>query len=317
MILIVSSPNDNGVIEVAEWLRFYEVHSIWITGDVPVQFLFTSKGLQISIDKSSYIPITTGWIRNPFINLIGKEAVEKHVEPIKKWLFIDMQKSLEFFLTHLKSDYNFLGTPYTNDINKLSTYLLAKKVGLNVPEFIYTGRRDDVAKFLVQKGEIITKSAGWNINFSISGQPYFAYTTEITQRELNEIPELFMHSLFQKKISTNNEVRIVYLDGQIYSMLQVRNNVANVDIRKTNEDCNYFPYSIPPTEKHKIDNLCKLLRLDFCVFDFLEKDSMLYLIDINPTGQFTNVSKICNHQIEKKIADILLQRYELRTRISK
>ncbi len=313
MILIICLSNDNGVVKVCKWLKYYGYRFAIISERNLVKYNFYDGEIIFSIDGKEYLNIKTGWIRNPYLALNSNTAAKngRVAAVAEKYILADMQKNQEFIFNHLKRYKDFLGTTYSQDINKLMLLESAIALGMQVPKYIVATSKRRLIDFRKKYPKIITKSIGWNINFSIGPKKYFAYTELINDLFLEKIPDIFQHSFFQEYINADFELRVVVVVDKIFTMAH-KKKLHNelIDLRQADIKEETFPFQLPRKIELMLTKLMQEYTLDFCVFDILLLDNIFYLIDINPTGQFTNVSQKCNYNIELEIAKILINRNE-------
>jgi glutathione synthase/RimK-type ligase-like ATP-grasp enzyme len=66
------------------------------------------------------------------------------------------------------------------------------------------------------------------------------------------------------------------------------------------------PYLLPEEISIKIDRLMKKLRLKTGSVDMIVTGAdEFFFLEVNPVGQFLNVSHTCNYNLEKKVAAYL------------
>ncbi len=83
-------------------------------------------------------------------------------------------------------------------------------------------------------------------------------------------------------------------------------NATKVDYRKYTNNRN-VPFNLPQIVEKKIVNLMNLLSLDSASLDLIKGlDGMYYFLEVNPSGQFGNVSYFCNYYIEHNIVNYLI-----------
>lgn len=70
-------------------------------------------------------------------------------------------------------------------------------------------------------------------------------------------------------------------------------------------DKKYLPYKLPLEIQRKIFKIAKTLDLKCGTIDLLKSIDDFYFLEINPLGQFYQVSYYGNCQIDKYIAELL------------
>ena len=138
-------------------------------------------------------------------------------------------------------------------------------------------------------------------------------TISITQKDLISLPEKFFPSLFQEEIIKEYELRSFYLDGRFYSMAIFSQNNKKTKVDFRNYDLKHpnrtVPYKLCEIVQERLKKTFTELKLKTGSADLIKgKDGEYYFLEINPVGQFTQVSMPCNYQLEKKIAEFIIER---------
>lgn len=116
----------------------------------------------------------------------------------------------------------------------------------------------------------------------------------------------FFISFFQNKIEKDFEIRSFYLNGKTWSMAIFSQNDAQTktDFRKYNDENpnRNVRYNLPKDMEKKVHTLMQALDLNCGSFDFMKSGDKYYFLEVNPVGQFGNVSAACNYLLEREIA---------------
>ena len=139
-----------------------------------------------------------------------------------------------------------------------------------------------------------------------------SYTRELDEELIKSQDEYFFPSLIQEKIDKEFEIRSFYLEGNIYSMAIFSQNdtQTQTDFRHYNSQRpnRTIPYILPEIIQKKIALLMNKLNLICGSLDLIKsKDGNYVFLEVNPNGQFGMISKPCNYQLEKKIANFLIK----------
>ncbi|WP_238586871.1 hypothetical protein [Chryseobacterium sp. Leaf405] len=130
--------------------------------------------------------------------------------------------------------------------------------------------------------------------------------TSIVEKKENED---FFITFFQEKIEKDFEIRSFYLKGEIWSMAIFSQNDDNtkVDSRKYNGKIinRNVRYNLPKDLEEKIILLMNKLDLSSGSLDFIKSGNKFYFLEVNPVGQFGNVSFYCNYDLAYKLAENL------------
>jgi hypothetical protein len=143
------------------------------------------------------------------------------------------------------------------------------------------------------------------------GVAYGTYTTRCTDEMLERLPETFFPALFQEEIPKWCEVRAFFLNKRLYSMAlfsQARTRTA-VDFRHYDrtDPTRVVPYTVPNDVAESISRLMATVMLDTGSLDLVvTPDGQHIFLEVNPVGQFAMVSRPCNYNLEREIADHLI-----------
>ncbi|RKH42933.1 grasp-with-spasm system ATP-grasp peptide maturase [Corallococcus sp. AB050B] len=207
-----------------------------------------------------------------------------------------------------------LGNPFLPRLNKLIVLNQAREAGLAIPAFEVVDRLRPEHR--AGAADYITKPLSDGVylwDFDGAQRGYFSYTESLAE-VLDESPERdgdpIPLSLIQLKIAKKLEVRTFYLDGEMLSAAIWSQNDPQtaIDYRKYNyrKPNRNVPIELPTGVAAAIDRLFRRIGLNTGSVDLIvdEKDEFVFL-EINPTGQYTYVSNMCNFDIDRRIAEWL------------
>jgi ATP-GRASP peptide maturase of grasp-with-spasm system len=215
------------------------------------------------------------------------------------------------YLYSFLDDRYWLNLPHLSNLNKLWLLNQSINFGLKVPNTIITNDKKDVINFKATHKKIITKPMYEIPDINNNGEQVTTRTKLIDNT--NILPNTFFPSLFQEYIEKEIELRIVYLEKEFYCMgiLSQQNPKTMIDFRnydRVNPNRS-IPLDIPQEIKNKIINLMDFLNINFGSIDMiLSKEGEYYFLEINPVGQFGMTSNPCNYNLEKKIAELLINK---------
>jgi ATP-GRASP peptide maturase of grasp-with-spasm system len=199
-----------------------------------------------------------------------------------------------------------LGNPFLIDPNKLQVLEIANEIGLQTPKtticqssqetFFYFGKKPFITKLLVPLQMEKDKK---RLNF---------FTLDTTH---NELSSTFSPSLFQEKIEKKYEIRVFYLNGQCYckAIFSQNDKKTEVDYRNYNlkKPNRVVPFLLPKNITSKLKILMDRLKLDTASIDLIvNKQNEFVFLEVNPVGQFSDMSMECNYFLEKKIMEYML-----------
>ncbi|MFI5150826.1 MAG: grasp-with-spasm system ATP-grasp peptide maturase, partial [Bacteroidia bacterium] len=189
-------------------------------------------------------------------------------------------------------------------------------VGLLIPDTLITSRRNALLKFSQKHSHcIVTKGIRNGYYLEANDTRYYTHTIKLELEIIRSYPESFVPALFQELLDKKYELRIFYLDEKCYSSVifsqndpKTRIDFRNYNREKPNRVC---PFELPEEIVLKIINLMNELGFRTGSIDMVvTKKQEYYFLEINPVGQFKQVSIPCNYKLEKVIANKLLKSNE-------
>lgn len=321
MILIVSEEMDLTTNEVIDWLRYYKQDYIRVNKEdtVVIEKISIANGkvsaIQLHVtNRDLRIDLTTisaYWYRKGNLNFRYKlpQNIDAELkESLRDLLYREKYKMMEFIHLYLKT-VNGIGCIYDDARNKLDHLLEASKLGLLVPDTLITSNKDSVIEFEGNNEAIVTKAISEGLSFFTDNLKIFGYTSLIEEK--SKLPESFFPTLFQKKIEKQYDLRIFYLDGTCYSSAVVSQNdqETEIDFRRYNlEKSNrIIPFQLPKDIEAKLDKLMVNLNYKSGSIDLVyTKEKEFVFLEINPVGQFAQVSEPCNYYLEDHVAQYLI-----------
>jgi ATP-GRASP peptide maturase of grasp-with-spasm system len=319
MILILTDEHEATTDLVIDWLVYLKKNFIRISleNNVIVEKIYYDENFQLNallkIKKNNDIiyldtkNISSYWYRRSNINInIPKIGYNNKItEQLTDYLFSeygDVQRIIGFIL----NSKNRINKYSDNDISKIEELTYANKCGLKTPDFVICSDKKTFLDFYKKhKGNVITKTIGDPSTFFRTGLHWF--TNKVN---LSDVPKNFALSLFQEMIKKSFELRIFYLKGKCYSsaIFSQNDKQTQIDFRHYNnkKPNRVIPYKLPKEIESKISKFMNLSNLNSGSIDMiLTPNNEYYFLEVNPIGQFEQVSIPCNYNLFKKIADIL------------
>ncbi len=305
MVLIISIHNDYSTSEVIAWLikkkvKFLRVNKGELEKVVFVDnsFKLFVKGVPYNLNDFKFI-----WYRKGdlFPNYLREDS------EVSSFLFQE-NKNLKEYFYYLLNKIPHLNSYEKGDINKLIVLDKAREIGLKVPDFFIVSEKEDFQKIKEEnKKSLITKTICGNPSFSTKTKRYIMHTTKVDA----VCDDQFFPSFFQEYIKKEYELRIFYIGGIFFSMaIFPESENTMVDIRNEKNASNRnIPYKLPNGVEQKIGQLMKILELESGSIDMLvTKEEHYYFLEVNPVGQFGYVAEPCNYNINKTIANYIIEK---------
>ena len=198
-----------------------------------------------------------------------------------------------------------------NKLSKLLCLSKAKEQGIKVPETIITSNKEDVIRFRKKYKEIITKNSTQGVFVYDKDQLLNVYTQLLSDKDIKDLPDYFFPTLFQEAIEKKVELRIFFIENEFYgsAIFSQQDEMTKVDFRNYNfnKPNRTPPFELNNSDKEKFRILMKNLNLNSGSIDcIINKRNELVFLEVNPIGQYAQVSNPCNYFLDKKIAEYLM-----------
>lgn len=315
IILICSNEAEGSTDFVCEWLNYLnkpflrfchkdkiEILQVLIfNNEIDIKFTLKGKTLFLSEVKSY-------WYRRSSLKFSDFDKIEINSRfdyAINDYLLpTENDQIIKYFKNRL-NEKAILNKEEDNQLLKLDALYWAKKYELTIPDTQVTRTKEDLNFF--KNNDLITKAIG-DIIFEVEGTSYSMMTNKI---EINEIQnEYFFPTLFQNLVDKKFELRVFFFNEKFYStaIFSQNNEKTKVDFRNYDRDFpnRVVPYRLPIEIEQKLSKLMAKLDLKSGSIDLAyTKDGDYVFFEVNPVGQFEQVSIPCNYEIFKKVAIFL------------
>jgi len=328
MILILTSRTDKSTVDVLNWLwskgvsfiRISEESNLQIEEmrmeDGEVEFIFTYEDYDGTAKSFRLSDISSYWYRRSHLlfnrkNLLLLDELtdDKNLtHALKAFANSEQKEFVQFIFSYLDKIHS-LGNYRDNDTNKLFNLYIAEKCGLKTPLTYYTSDKNKFKEFVnATNKQLITKGLGNNwiqINdIAATGM------TEKVDHEIVENKE-YGYAFVQEQIEKLFELRIFYMKNKCYSsaIFSQNNKKTSVDFRNYDTEVpnRIVPYILPKSIAEKVNLFMDSIHMSTGSLDILvSKEGEYIFLEVNPVGQFAQVSYPCNFNIEEKIANYLI-----------
>lgn len=316
--IFASKTEDKTTDIVIEYIRYMSNMTIQrVIGDSysHINFEIDNFKQNLKIGQSNQnninLNLNTAWLRRGLISINLPFSKDTHNEKINTHISEEMNSLKEFMY-----DYTLKLGSYVKEIhnNRLTNLILAKQCGFAIPPTLVTTSKSELKKFYKKYERIISKPIhNGHLSFEKGGSSYSCKGTLIFEESsLKSIEEQFCASLFQAYIEKEIELRVFYLNGQLFPMAifsqldeKTKFDYRNYNYVKPNRN---VPFKFSKVNEEKIHIFMDKINLKTGSIDIiLTPDNKLYFLEINPTGQFGWVSYECNYYLEKEIAKYLIE----------
>lgn len=321
MILILSKTyGELSTEEVMDWLFYYNEKVLRVNGE---DFI-NSNSVTFKLDTGERCwkflngindEVTAVWYRRSFDDFIFEYDLYHGTNRDLKYLFRFLEA--EYGSIYKLLELSLKNIPWlskrTGIVNKLEVLELAVQCGLTVPNTTVINNYSEISNINTNKHGLITKPIIDSIGISEDDTLYVSFTTRVDASILDYKNNYCFPMLFQSNIDKLLELRIFYLSSNFYSMA-----IFSQDDKKTMADFRnynhqnpnrFVPYRLPKRLESKLKRLMSKLKLETASIDVILNKSFEYIfLEVNPVGQFGMVSHPCNYYLEKKIAEVLINK---------
>lgn len=306
MVFILSNKNDFTTNLVQDWLYHYGKDATRINSYI-TDLSFRTNNIFIKSETGEQInlnDIKSFWYRKGRVI----KPVNMNHQTIKSEFEIT-----EGYISYLLGEKKGIGNyQQAMNLNKLIVLQTARKNGLNIPDTYVLDNKEDLSNLISENKnrEFITKMKTESSMFQFEDTASIIYTNVLNEKFIKSLPERFAPSLIQEKIEKLMEIRTFYLHGKTWSMAifsqndyQTKDDYRRYNNKKPNRNT---LFKIPKNLEDKLCLVMNDLSLDTGSIDWiLTNDYQYYFLEVNPTGQFSNMSMTCNYPLEKIIAEKL------------
>lgn len=329
MILLFTHKFDHATKKISEWLHYYDKPFMGLNEDTIIQLerielSNIEETLSFAIGNRSFLrnEIMHTFFRGGSVRIDDYFVDPNRIRQDKKTLdhqyvaYVSNYSigKMEYLTGELNKTGNTMGINALGRYNKLFALKIARHVGLKIPDTLLTTHKSDVINFFKEHGSIITKSIDIGLSgFDNASEGSFQlYTSVLNEKDINDLPETFALSKFQKAVVKRYELRVFFLKGVCYTaaIISQSNQKTQTDYRRydTKKMNRLVPYKISETLASQINKFMQTAGLDTGSLDFIkDKDGDFVFLEVNPIGQFGYVSDCCNYHLHKIMAETLIE----------
>lgn len=257
-------------------------------------------------------------IHSVWVRKIGGPRIDGDMEPvIKNGCVRESTETLDIFLNELNNEN--IGWMDRRPLieranNKFFQLKHARAVGIRTPETLITNSPGQVKDFYRRmKGGIVTKMLT-PLTVSMEGNTPFVYTSRVRENDLDALDSLrFSPMIFQEFIPNSHELRIAYVDGQLFTgtirQLESTTDKNTADWRSTESGkAQWEPYTVKEDFAVKLRAFMSNIGLRFGAIDVIvQPDGQYVFLEVNPNGEWGQLEKFAGLPISNAIADALVR----------
>lgn len=198
------------------------------------------------------------------------------------------------------------------NINKLNVLREAAKLKINIPSTFISTNKIKVEIFANKKKHLLIKPISDNIGIKHDKEICILSNFILKKEEISKFPNMFFISQFQEYIDKQIELRIFYLNNQLYSMaiFSQEDKKTRIDFRNYNKESpnRLAPFILPKEISIKLICLMKKLKANAASIDMiLTPGGEYYFLEINPFGIFSMIEDVCNYSLYELTANALIK----------
>lgn len=294
-----------------EQIEFYRLNTeeigitVFITLDISKgDYYLYDRRLDVKHDIKSF---TSVYYRRPEVREV-KDGDLTDAE--RQFIKIEHFQTLEGIYSILENAYWISPVKaIRNAENKILQQILAKKIGLRVPNGVITNVAEDLNAFWEEnESDCVVKSIRSG-QVGINETEKIAYTSILeglpTKEQIAVAP-----TYLQRNIKKLYDIRVTVVGSRLFStaIMSQECEETQTDWRKGEHVLPYQEIQLPEELEKKCLQLLKYLQLEFGAIDFiLGKDGEYYFLEINPNGQWAWIECRTNYKIAAEIAKLLMK----------
>jgi ATP-GRASP peptide maturase of grasp-with-spasm system len=322
-IIIVSEENDFSTSNVIEWLlsRGAKVYCLNVEDSLRIKNLdLKQREVTLISERHGEIlfspnTIKAFWYRRGDLSIqYSKPVIPDEWDILLPCIMesfhegaTNLKKVIYTFLQEFKSIGNF---DTDCDVNKLANLRLAELSGFGTPDSYIITSRTELIELLERHEKLVVKPYTEG-GLHLFHPDYYTHDNTLLITNASEYPENFQPTLIQEYIEKRLELRIFYLDGEFFSsaIFSQLDEQTKIDFRNYNHQrpVRTIPFRLPKEIEIKLLKLMTAIGLDSGSIDLiLTSENKYVFLEVNPVGQFHQVSYPCNYYLEKVISEKLI-----------
>ena len=316
MLLILSINEDHSTANVIDWLlyenisfdriNYEDLFGAEIEIDNCCTKIILKNKKEYDLGKYNYYWYRRGDFSIPSKNI--KNIQNSECINVINQFNLDERHSVQSFIhNYLKENTIFINSFGDIYLNKVILLEKAKKNGLEIPPTLISNQKKDVLRFFKKYKSVISKPIYNGFNFTIHDTNFYFHTLLIDEKDIEGLPDKFYPTKFQACINKAFELRVFYLNNNFYAsaIFSQNDEQTKVDFRNYNESKpnRVLPFNLPISLKAKLKKLMNEIEMNSGSIDIIVNTNGDYIfLEVNPIGQFAQVSFPCNYYLENEIA---------------
>lgn len=277
--------------------------------NMDISYHYNGKELNVTLNGSELNNVGSIWFRKPlYLN-----PEELPVKPQYQEFAHAAYKKTVKALYDLYGD-RFWISDFRNVMkgnNKVWQIEMANSLGFDIPKTLVTSNAEEVERFRLEVGDIVTKSLTFSPVHK-DGKYYGFFTTIIESGESPDLSGLFVSpAIFQRAIEEKIDLRLTVVGNKVFPCaITPTGSVKNrVDWRmgiRTNEVQYEIYEDLDDNLIRKCVELTRRMGLHYSAIDLaIDVEGKYWFLEINPNGQWAFIELETGMPISKSIANLL------------
>lgn len=310
-ILVFKDEEDQTSNHSLDWLTYFNQFYVVLNNDnlFVKDFILNENSLDFILEGTEILlhlsDLKSYWLRRGELKIAGSGLFD---DKFKMPYLHTESKTLTSLIMSVIYQKHGIGQMELNETNKIFNLLVASEFGLKIPTVAISSYKS-VLTLRLDALKFCTKAI--RQGYYTNGQIGFNGPTRlINKKDLDKLEDITWPSLLQEYQKKKYELRIFYLDGDFYTsaIFSQNDEQTKVDFRNYNQarPNRTPPYKLPKEIEKKLHKLMQKLTIKCGSIDMVvnTKNEFVFL-EVNPFGQFQQVSFPCNYYLELKVAEYL------------
>jgi len=323
MIVLISSELDQATNDIVDWLQMSKHPFVRLNEEDrlnierfsirPYELTIRAENLGMELNLTS---IGAVWYRRGAllfnIDLVPLESgVDEVLRARINEYLIDENRTLVDAIYDAFFARRSLNSIDDARVNKLIILNRAHRCGLRIPDTLVASSVQQISAFRKKHGRIICKPLHIGLRNPVGDWQFASFTEEVTTEDLISDEAAIRPSFLQELIVKELDLRIFYIRGCCYASAIFSQSSQNTSIDFRDYDGEMPnrtpPFQLPSLVSQKIHTLMKDLDIECGSIDMVLSTTGEYVfLEVNPVGQFGQVSYPCNYYLERTISNTLI-----------
>ncbi|MBK5261032.1 MAG: hypothetical protein JJE17_00485 [Peptostreptococcaceae bacterium] len=296
-------------------IKYYRLNTEDIPSSVIIDFDITNNSFGLYDIKKDFTldlsDITAVYYRRPLISDLNTLAGISTSE--KEYLRSELTYILEGIYKVLRNKY-WLNYVYRirEAENKIYQLIVAKELGVKLPESIITNSYNSIIKFIGDNNDNIIKPIkSGHLKKKQNSAAIFTSKYDLNENDQDRL-ELFPNYL-QRNIIKSFDIRCIVVGSEVFvAEIHSQNDEESViDWRRGKNVLKHSKHVLPDDIKIFCISITRKFELNYSAIDFiLDTNGDYYFLEINPNGQWAWIENRLGYPISSKIVDMLVNEGE-------